>query len=668
MIKKDVWHAAHLFVIIVIICLEGWKESGEMVIFQIAAFLVLILGIGWKFKISMVEAVPVGSALLILTLYILSFFHALSFSDYLAVLGLAAALFSIWKTSAGKRKEIFAYAQSEFLGPAFLTALLMTVVVTICVSGKVVSWWDDYNFWATDVKSIYYLDGFAGKYTNAAAEFGDYPPGAQMMKWWFLHFSGKFREGLMFAGYYFLNLSFLFPFLKVMKKWNKYSLPVMAAGAAALWIFPSVAEAFWMDGCCADLTMAVVYGAFLVSVTDGWAKGRLFYYGRQALFLMILVLCKNTGFMWAAFGLLFDYGYHYLLYRKEVQRQKGAENGQRQEEVQGRKKNRLGLFMVTLLPALTEVSWLLFCVSNRRVAKLTGTAIQMATGGMGIPAYQEKMVKAFVEAFIRWPLHRGETFAWDLSPLGLYLLLPVFMFLLYKFRVLEKRQALYTGIFLAVTGMVFYGVNLICHLTIFAVETQYLEPFGMVSSIERYGAPFAIGGLYLTAFYVTRGGESLKGALLCFLFVLVTADHVGAYRAIAGYRETVQETLNEREEIVDEEAKQFLARTEAGQKGNAMRILYLRDISDVSWVRNTYINFEAAPVSVMYGNVDTASMDSGDIAKAVEDAHAGFLYVDKLPKGGEEILASLTKEDTFTFGCLYQVIEEEGGICLYKKG
>ena len=636
-----------------------------MVIFQIAAFLVLILGIGWKFKIRMVEAVPVGSAILILVLYILSFFQALSFSDYLAVLGLVAGLLCMLKFPAEKRKEILAYAKNEFSGPAFLTALFMTIVVTICVNGKVVSWWDDYNFWATDVKSIYYLDGFAGKYKNAAAEFGDYPPGTQMMKWWFLHFSGEFREGLMFAGYYFLNLSFLFPFLKVMKKWNKYSLLVMAAGAAALWIFPSVAEAFWMDGCCADLTMAVVYGAFLVSVVDRQAKGRFFYYGRQALFLMVLVLCKNTGFMWVAFGLLFDYGYHCLLYRKDV-RQKGISNAKGQEE--GGKKNRMGLLAVTLLPVLTEISWLLFCVLNRRVAKLTGTAIQMATGGMGIPAYQEKMVRAFVEAFIRWPLHRGETFAWDLSPLGLYLLLLAFMFLLYKFRVLEKGQALYIGIFLAVTGMIFYGINLICHLTIFAVETQYLEPFGMVSSIERYGAPFAIGGLYLTAFYVTKGGRSPKGALLCLLFVLVTADHGGAYRAIVGYRGTVQETLNERKEIVDEEAGQFLAKAGAGQKGNALRILYLRDISDVSWVRNTYINFEAAPVSVMYGNIDAASMSGGDIARAVEDAHAGFLYVDELPKEGEKILASLTEENSFTFGCLYQVTEEQDGIRLYKKG
>lgn len=59
-------------------------------------------------------------------------------------------------------------------------------------------------------------------------------------------------------------------------------------------------------------------------------------------------------------------------------------------------------------------------------------------------------------------------------------------------------------------------------------------------------------------------------------------------------------------------------------------MLYLRDQSDVSWVRNTYIGFEAAPVSVMYGNVDADVVKEQDIINAIKEAHAGFLYVDQL--------------------------------------
>ena len=644
-----------------------------MFLFHIAAFLILIICISWKFRIRLVEAFPVGCSVLVLFLYVLSFFRILSFSDYAAVAIVAAVL--VYAVIAGRkgkvngrnRQNVFRFAMQELLSPSALTALAMTAIVTACVSAKLVSWWDDYNFWATDVKALFYLDGFAGRYGNVAAEFGDYPPGTQMMKWWFLHFSPKeFKEGLMFAGYYFMNLSFLFPLLRRLKRRN---ILTMAASAAALWLFPSAAEVFWCDGCCADLTMALVYGNFLAAAADWKRHGQPFYYIRQALFLMVLVLIKNTGFIWVAFGLLFTYGYHFLRHKMEDT-----------EKVE-RRKDRRALFLVTLLPVLTEISWLGFCLMNRRVAKLTGTAIQMATGGMNIPDYHEGMVKAFAEAFVKWPLHRWNTIAVDLSPLSLYLLLLLFAFVLCKCHVLDKRTAVYTGGFLAATGIVFYGINLVSHLTIFVVETQYLEPFGMVSSIERYGAPFAIGGLYLLAFYVLEECRKKIGLVLCMLFVFLTADYGSAYRALYGYRSGTEEIMAEREAIIDEKGEKFLEAVEAGQGkpiGGSMgkpigRVLYLRDISDISWVRNTYLGFEASPVSVMHGNIDASVWTGQDIVNALRDAHADFLYVDEIEGDKEALFDGLLEEGEFRYGCLYRVEDGYGRLyqaegCLAQSG
>jgi hypothetical protein len=315
---------------------------------------------------------------------------------------------------------------------------------------------------------------------------------------------------------------------------------------------------------------------------------------------------------------------------------------------------------------LTEGSWLVFCVLNRRVAKLTGTAIRMATGGMNIPAYQKEMVKAFTEAFLKWPLHRWKTIGIDLSPLALYLLLLVGIFLLYRFQELDRKKAGLVGIFLAVTGAIFYGINLLSHLTIFAVETQYLEPFGMVSSIERYGAPFTIGGLYLTAFLALNGKKPKTGAIACMIFVLLTTDYTSAYRALIGYRDTVEEVMAQRGEIVDEKAESFLDKVDGAEKGSVGRVLYLRDISDVSWVRNTYVGFEAAPVSVMYGNVDATSAESQDIVNALLDAHANFLYVDELTENGEALFETLLEDSEFEYSCLYKIIEEAGNLRLVK--
>lgn len=124
--------------------------------------------------------------------------------------------------------------------------------------------------------------------------------------------------------------------------------------------------------------------------------------------------------------------------------------------------------------------------------------------------------------------------------------------------------------------------------------------------------------------------------------------------------------LARREELVDEKAKEFLEAVGAGEKESIGRVLYLRDISDISWVRNTYVGFEAAPVSVMYGNVDVQTFQGQDIKKAIEEAHAGFLYVDKLAGNGKELFEAFTGSEEFEYGCLYKIINESEGMRLLK--
>ena len=94
--------------------------------------------------------------------------------------------------------------------------------------------------------------------------------------------------------------------------------------------------------------------------------------------------------------------------------------------------------------------------------------------------------------------------------------------------------------------------------------------------------------------------------------------------------------------------------------------MYLRDQSDVSWIRNTYIGFEASPVSVMYGNVDTKVLQSQDIVNAINDAHAGYLYVDELEGEGSALFAPLLGNEKLEYGCLYQVVESTNGMRLQK--
>ncbi len=620
-----------------------------MFIIHILSLLTFILILGFFLKEKLTDCIPAAVSLLILLLYGLSFGNLLWLTDILAPLFLLGSGIFVFKMDSEKRKEFAVFATKELHTPAFLTALLLFLAVTVCVSGKLTSWWDDYNFWATDVKSIFYLDGFAGKYENVAAEFGDYPPGTQMMKWWFLHFSpSEFKEGLMFAGYYVCNLAFLVPLLERIKKKN---IITMTIGAALLWLFPSMVEAFWMDGCCADFTMAVIYGAFLTAVLDREGHSALFYYGRQACYLMVLVLCKNTGAIWLVFGILFTLLYHFLHRKDEI-------------FAQDRKAVKSGLLAVILLPVLTEGSWLFFCLMNRRVAKLTGVAVHMATGSMNIPDVQGQMVDAFVTAFLKWPLHRYSTAILNLSPLMMVILVLAIYALLGIRKKITGKDSIFLFLSALLSAAAFYSLNLISHLTIFAVETQYLEPFGMVSSIERYGAPFTIGSLYLIAYLVLKKENGTLGFLLCTIPVLLTADYQGSYRALTGYRSTTEEIRQEREDIVDEKAEDFLKAVGAGTKESIGRVLYLRDVSDISWVRNAYVSFEAAPVSVMYGNISGGTTDSEALRKTIEESHAGYLYVEPLDEENRELFAPFMDGTEFSYDTLYRITENGGRILL----
>lgn len=616
-----------------------------MAVVNILAFCILILLLGFHYKEELVDVLPMAVCILTLVLYVLAFCRRLSAIDWIgtAVLLLSAVRFCMLKKA--EKARLLSEAGEKMKHSGFIAMAVLLVGAAVLVNGRIATWWDDLNFWATDVKALYALDGFAAKYTNAASEFGDYPPGAQLIKWWFVHMNPKgFSEGLMFAGYYFSVFSFLAPLLRHLKGKN----PVMAALAVVcLAAFPSVAEAFYCQGMCADLVMAVIYGAFLAAAADEEGHTEKFYYLRLALYLSVLVLIKSVGFLWDAFGLVFLW-----IWRRAVKKKGGSARA---------------LLLVTAAPVLTGGSWLLFCLLMRRVAKLTGAAVSIAAGNMPVllPGTRKQLVKTFLEAFVFWPLHRSRTWAVDLSPLALFLIICLMIaFFLWR-KILKKREAVFLGIFLPVSGLVFYAVDLVSHLTIFAAETQYLDPFGMVSSIERYGVPFTIGSLYLLAFLaLERSAGSGRVYLLCFAFIFLTANWTQVYRCFFGYRAELAQEKENRAEMITPQSEIFLQKIGDMDVGKGARILYMKDAGDNQWVKNTYVAFEASPVSLIFGSVDIRTTNSGDMWNAMDLSHAGYLYLDGMKEetAVTELFAPFA--ENFRTGTLYKITNQNGEIHL----
>ena len=716
-----------------------------MSVINIIAFFICLFALAYFWKESLADVFPALTCMLVLMLYGLAFLHRLNWIDGIGVL--VIVLFGVWlvRSEQSRRESFGKTCLQNMTQTSFIISVALLIAVILCTSGKVVTWWDDINFWATDVKSLYYLNGFAGKYGNVAPEFGDYPPGGQMIKWWFLHFNPDgFREGLAFAGYYCMNLVFMLPLLRKIRGRN---ILLMGGMAIALWLLPGIAEVYGYDGFCADLTLACIYGGFLYAVIDREGKKESFYYARLALYLSVLVLVKSVGFIWALFGIVFFLAYQYRMGGREVptagqeregqsasaavkkregqsasaavkEREgqsvsaAGKSSGKQSAEPVGKAKDRLKAFLVCAAPVVAGGSWMLFCLLMRRVTKTTTTAVKyMTTDEYGISGYTGDFARAFLEAFVSLPLHKKRTFGLDLTPLSFYLCICLLVIFFYRKKLMPKKQGRLVLWFSILSGALFYGIIFIAHITIFATETQYLEASGMISSIERYGAPFTIGTLlFLAHIWMNCGAglfaapedgrpgrdreqsvkephgdegtsarephwdreESVKepwyqrgfmakyGVCLCFLlFVGLTADWRTGYHGLIGYRKEVPEQLTARAEMTDEDGALFLEKIKVLGTGESTRICYVQRDDEPKWVRNSYTNLAASPISVVYCAVNLDDAVPDWMAEQIRDSHASYLYVEQTDADTWKVFNNMTDDGTFSCEKLYR-IEDDG--------
>ena len=617
-----------------------------MWLLNIIAFLIVTIYIAHKTKESMAEVFPVTACGLIFILYVLAYFRCLSLVDGISLGIIGCCIFFVMRKDKSKIREWLIKSKGLLCQPITLVIIISCVIVSLAVQNRIALWWDDVNFWATDVKSIYYLNGFAGKYGNAAPEFGDYPPGVQLFKWWFLHFNPhEFKEGLMFAGYYTLNILLLAPLFSKMKSGkNKLlnGIQYICAGVC-LFLMPSVIETFYLEGNCSDLPMGIAYGLFLWSVIDEKNHNLKFSRLRQIFSLSLVMICKNTGFQWVVYGLIFWFVYHWFMYKEE------------------RKGILLRFIRVALFPVMLEGSWLLSCLLKRRVAKLTGAGIKMAVSGV-VPAvdYRMELVENFIKGFTIEPIHRQNTIGIDLSVLVFILLAAAFLLLLSKEQMVTKKQSNLLLGFFGISGVVSYGITLMAHLTIFVTELQYLEARVMTASIERYGVPFTMGLLYvLWGIWVNREHKrSEKSYIFAMLFVVLCGQWQGAYHALAGYRSELVEKKTERALMVEEEAHLFAEKTKDIWKEKGTRVLYMRDGSKNHWVKDTYINYEVSPLGVVYGNISESLLQPGVCSRIIEESHAAYLYADRTQMESGMLFEEMA--DDFEYETLYK-IEVQGG-------
>lgn len=313
---------------------------------------------------------------------------------------------------------------------------------------------------------------------------------------------------------------------------------------------------------------------------------------------------------------------------------------------------------------------MLFCLLMKRVAKLTGAAVSMASGNLPIllEGTVQKLLYAYAEAFAARALHR-DGFSWiGVSALALFVIFLIGIAWLYRRKLLTKTERNFLFVYVPLTGIVFYGINLVSHLTIFATETQYLEATGMIASIERYSAPFTVGTLYLLFGIFLERSPRLWGKISPYAAlaaaVLLCANWGAVYDGMIGYRQRLDDDLQARSNMITEASEEFLEKMSKQDVGSGMRVLYLKNVQDAAqWVRNTYISFEVSPVSVLFGGIgeDTTS---GQVWELVQASHAGYLYADETDEALKELFAPYTEE--FAWKTLYRIQINDGTLILER--
>ncbi len=604
------------------------------------------------FDESVCDTLPVTSGGFILVLYVLAVLRNMQVIYAFSLLIILEVAISAVKAVKRDGTNALALKLKRLVSPAPVVFVVILTAITFLTKDQIFTWWDDINFWSSDAKQLFYLNGFPGKYGNVSPEFGDYPPVTSLFKWIFLQISMReYREGLQFAGYYALNAVFLLPLVKTFEKRKTLS----GIAAAFIFLIPGIVNGIVFYGTPADITMGILYGALLYAIWDRDNHDELFYFGRIAIYMAVLFITKSVGIEWAAFAAIF----YFVIRSRDVVRDTKADT----------KKAFLSMGMAFL----TYASWLGFCLINRRVAKSTGLGIKMATGSYAVPSNALDKAKFFMLGMWTMPMHADHNITFDPSIGVILVLIFAALFALCKFKIFEGKEKKRIVIYTVITGLITYGLIFFAHISLFQSEDQYLDAFAMTNSIARYGAPFVLGSMYLIMGAALKkanlrsaegGSKAYRNvAIIIAAFILLTTDYTGIYKALFGYRQTFDENKAYNEAMLDAGAQEFLANILGETRLWGHRVLNLRSDSFNHWVHDTYISKEASPVPVVY---ETLQKDDNrdSISQKIKASHAEFIYVEKVAEDDEAERLSLAAEcfnglmapgESFEYNKIYSV-------------
>ena len=607
------------------------------IIINLGALIGISMFLALRFGDSLTQTLPITLCSIGMVLYILAFFRKLHWiTGILALCLLGLALLLVGRVRRDGLRQAVKTAFQPLRETQVWINLAVLAVIILLVNYRRVLEWDAYSFWGADIKSLFYRNGFAERYSNVAPDFGDYPPNTQLMIWWFLHMFESCDEGLMFGGYFFFSGLLLF---SATSRLHLKRVPhqVIAGFCAVLLLFalPSVADTSWYRALYADPVMAILWGCLLCTIVLDRTCTEGFRYYKCLVLLMALTLTKSVGFLWAAYGVVL-----YLLWN-------------------GKKHLRYACGMAGAVAA-GYIPWILYCrlfgratyLTDRLAPTLRSQAQAILDGTFLRSGYNLAYIKTYSKAFLFESVHRTGTRGIDLTP-ALVLLLVLLLFLVFRLLAwLPKGR--FSRLFGFIVGVyaLTYFILLCSHLTIFYSETQYLERANMLTQMTRYGAPMNLGFLILGISICmervrlperlsdVRRGEVLLPGLAALGILLCAGYSTLADCLIKGHDPLDPKRLEQRALFAETYADFLEEASQVPVTGEKQRILLLYSAADYSPI----VSFLASPVSIQSLRYDE-SLTEDTLWTTADQLGASWIYVQD---GTQEGLDQL---DRILMGC-----------------
>lgn len=615
-----------------------------MAVLSLLGLLCLLFALAWATRQTMIELAPYLLCGMGLALYVLAFFGGLRLVDWLL---LAAGVGGVAWMAAAVRKQGWAVLRGELrrqlADPYLWMCVVLLVLTCLLLRGERILEWDAYNFWGPDVKSLFYREGFAARYSNVAQGFGDYPPGMQLILWWFVHLFGSYQEQFVFFGYFLFSGLMLFSaacvFRRAYPRGRKLTWLLAPVCALAL---PGVASVALYRSIYVDPLMAILFGMILCKIVLRPEGHLLVWKGELLIAVGFLALLKEIALLWSLLAVVF-----FLLWWLKEKRE-----------------YRFALALAAL-PVLLNRIWAAYCQGMERSGYLSSgfweqasqRLSELASGTFLDSATTRGYLKAYLQAFFLTPAHRESTWAIDLSPFAVAVLVVMGAAVLWRLGAVPRGKGVRLLAYLSGTTGLIYLVVFVGQLTMFYNEPQYLDPVNALTLMSRYGEPAGTGLLMLVTALASgqAPGARLRGlggrrpwvmGALAAAVLLSCAGYREAYRRFV-YDERDAARISLREDYVQTYQPFLDAIQSVPYQQSGARVLLVL----VQEGMNPIVVNEASPVSFadVYLN-QGGQADYAGLRYALETNHCGYLYLMECEDSLLELLPQGTQRRV-----LYQV-------------